>query len=110
MCLALPMQVVRMEGTTAVCESRNGIERVDTMLTGALEPGQWILGFLGAAREIIDAARAAEVANAIDGLQAILNAPGNVDDLINSHFADLVGREPQLPEFLRPANQGANPQ
>ena len=109
MCLALPMQVVRMEGTTAVCESRNGIERVDTMLTGALEPGQWILGFLGAAREIIDAARAAEVGNAIDGLQAILNAPGNVDDLINSHFADLVGREPQLPEFLRPANQGASP-
>ena len=42
--------------------------------------------------------------------QAILNTPGNVDDLINSHFADLVGREPQLPEFLRPANQGASRQ
>jgi hydrogenase expression/formation protein HypC len=108
MCLALPMQVIRMEGTTAVCESRNGLERVDTMLTGALKPGQWILGFLGAAREVIDAGRAAEVGNAIDGLQAILNTPGNVDHLINSHFADLVGREPQLPEFLRPANQGAS--
>ena len=36
MCLALPMQVIRMEGTTALCESRNGIERMDTMLTGPL--------------------------------------------------------------------------
>ena len=51
-----------------------------------------------------------DIDRAIDGLQAILNSPGDADDLINNHFADLVGREPQLPEFLRPANQGASRQ
>ena len=30
MCMAIPMQVLRMEGPVAVCRSRNGIERVDT--------------------------------------------------------------------------------
>jgi hydrogenase expression/formation protein HypC len=38
---------------------------MDTMLTGPLEPGQWILGFLGAAREVIDAERAAQVEEAL---------------------------------------------
>ena len=65
MCLALPMKVIRMEDSTALCESRNGIERMDTMLTGPLEAGQWILGFLGAAREVIDAERAAQVEEAL---------------------------------------------
>ena len=59
MCLALPMKVIRMEGTTALCEGRNGVERLDTLLTGPLQDGQWVLAFLGAAREVIDAGRAA---------------------------------------------------
>ncbi|MCX7148017.1 MAG: HypC/HybG/HupF family hydrogenase formation chaperone [Rhodocyclales bacterium] len=113
MCLALPMQVIRMEGTTALCQGQNGVERVDTMLTGALEPGQWILSFLGAAREVIDAERAAQVGDALAVLQSILDGHGSAadtDTLINSHFADLVGREPQLPAFLRPATSHGSDQ
>lgn len=109
MCLALPMQVIRMEGTTALCQGHNGIERIDTLLTGKLEPGQWILSFLGAAREVIDAERAARVAEALTALEALLHGGGNIEALIQSGFADLVEREPQLPEFLRPlANQGSH--
>lgn len=97
-----------MEGTTALCESRNGVERMDTMLTGPLEPGQWILGFLGAAREVIDAERSAQVEEALVALESILQGGGNNDDLINAAFADLIDREPQLPDFLRPpASQGS---
>ena len=109
MCLAMPMQVIRMEGTlggtTALCQGRDGVERIDTMLTGPLSPGQWILSFLGAAREVIDAERAAQVGDALAALQSILDGQGSVDAaaLIDSHFSDLVGREPQLPAFLRPA-------
>jgi hydrogenase expression/formation protein HypC len=103
MCLAIPLQVVRMEGTTALCEGRNGIERMDTMLTGPLEPGQWILGFLGAAREVIDAECAAQVEEALVALESILHGGGNHDELIHAAFADLIDREPQLPGFLRPA-------
>lgn len=97
------MRVIRMEGTSALCEGRNGIERMDTMLTGPLEAGQWILGFLGAAREVVDAERAAQVADALGALEAILHGNGCNDALIQAGFADLIEREPQLPDFLRPA-------
>lgn len=103
MCLAIPLQVIRMEGTTALCQGRNGIERMDTMLTGPLESGQWILGFLGAAREVIDAARAAQVEDALIALESILHGNGSNEALIQAGFADLVDREPQLPAFLRSA-------
>lgn len=103
MCLAIPLQVIRMEGTTALCQGRNGVERLDTMLTGPLEAGQWILGFLGAAREVIDAERAAQIEEALVALEAILQGGGKNEDLIHSAFADLIDREPQLPDFLRPA-------
>lgn len=103
MCLAIPMQVIRMEGTTALCQGRNGIERLDTMLTGSLEAGQWVLGFLGAARELIDAERAAQVEDALTALESILHGDGSNEVLVRAGFADLIDREPQLPEFLRPA-------
>lgn len=91
-----------MEGSTALCQGRNGVERIDTLLTGDLEPGQWILSFLGAAREVIDAERAAQVAEALTALESLLHGEGSTEALIQSGFADLVAREPQLPEFLRP--------
>lgn len=103
MCLAIPLNVIRMEGTTALCQGRNGIERIDTLITGPLQPGQWILSFLGAAREVVDAERAAQVEDALTALESILNGTGSVDAMIHAGFADLIDREPQLPEFLRPA-------
>ena len=102
MCLGIPMQVVSAEGHTAVCRGRNGLERVDTLRTGPLAAGQWVLSSLGAAREIIDAERAAQVESALDALTVVLSGEGDVNALIAHHFADLVNREPQLPEFLRP--------
>jgi hydrogenase expression/formation protein HypC len=101
MCLGIPMQVVSAEGHTALCQGRNGVERIDTLMTGPLEPGQWVLTSLGAAREIIDEARAAQVESALDALSAVLSGEGDVNALIDHHFADLVNREPQLPDFLR---------
>lgn len=98
-----------MEGTFALCEGRNGRERVDTLLSGPLEPGQWVLCFLGAVREVIDAERAAQIGAALAGLEAIVAGAGagvdqaSMDALIGRHFSDLVDRQPQLPDFLRPA-------
>jgi hydrogenase expression/formation protein HypC len=102
MCLGIPMQVVAAEAHSAVCRGRNGLERIDTLMTGPLEAGQWVLTSLGAAREVIDATHAAQVESALDALSAVLSGEGDVSALIDHHFADLVNREPQLPEFLRP--------
>lgn len=101
MCMAIPLQVEAMDGSYAVCRGRNGVERIDTVLTGPLQPGQWVLCFLGAAREIIDAERAAQIDAALDALAEILAGRGDPAALIDAHFADLAGREPQLPDFLR---------
>ncbi|MRR51222.1 MAG: HypC/HybG/HupF family hydrogenase formation chaperone [Rhodocyclaceae bacterium] len=105
MCLAVPMQVIASEGIageTALCQGRAGVERIDTLLTGPLTPGQWVLCFLGAAREVIDAERAAQVSSALDALESLLGGAGDVENLMQTHFADLINREPQLPEFLKP--------
>lgn len=98
MCLGIPMQVIEAHENCAVCEGRNGRQLINTMLLDKVEAGQWLLTFLDAGREVIDAERAALVNAALDGLQAV-SAGGEVD--LDVFFADLVNREPQLPEFLR---------
>jgi hydrogenase expression/formation protein HypC len=93
------MEVLRVEGLQAWCRDRDGSEVVvDTILTGPVNPGQWLLVFLGAAREIVSAEDAAKVSAAIDALDAALVGD---TDRINAAFADLIDREPQLPDFLR---------
>lgn len=90
-----------MEGVMALCAGQNGDELIDTLLTGPLQSGQWILCFLGAAREVIDAGRAVQVLGALSALQSILDGGEGIDAVIDHHFPDLVGREPQLPDYLR---------
>jgi hydrogenase expression/formation protein HypC len=107
MCVGVPMEVLSAGAYHAVCRGRTGTTRVDTLITGPLAVGQWVLCFLGAAREVIDSERAHLVDAALDALDAIAAGQGDLGDqcdltaLMNSHFADLIGREPQLPEFLR---------
>lgn len=98
MCIGIPMQVTEVDGPYAWCEGRNGRRRIDTLLVGAVGPGDWLLTFLDSAREILDAERAALVNAALDALERVAAGEGDIDDC----FADLVGREPQLPDFLRP--------
>lgn len=99
MCMATPMQVLRLEGTTAWCLDRDGAEMpIDTLLVGDVQPGQWLLTFLGAARELVSAEQAERVANALGALESALAGDASQIDLA---FADLINREPELPEFLR---------
>lgn len=99
MCMATPMQVLRLEGTTAWCLDRDGSEKpIDTLLVGDVRPGQWLLTFLGAARELVSAEQAERVADALGALESALAGDASQIDLA---FADLINREPELPEFLR---------
>lgn len=97
MCLGIPARVVRVEGACAVCETRSGERRIDLWLVDGVVPGDFLLTFLGSARGRIDEDEARRIDAALDGLEAALS--GEID--LSAHFADLVGREPSLPEFLR---------
>jgi len=92
------MRVVEARENSAICEGRNGRQVINTMLLGEVEVGLWLMTFLDSGREVIDAERAALVNAALDGLQAVSDG-GEVN--LDHFFADLVNREPTLPDFLR---------
>ena len=98
MCVGVPMQVVEMRGATAVCAARSGMCEIDMCLVGNVDPGCWVMTFLGAAREIIDEATARRAADALQAVEMAARGEAGFEHL----FADLIDREPQLPDFLRP--------
>jgi hydrogenase expression/formation protein HypC len=91
------MQVVDCNGYVALCHGRGGQRRIDLALVGEQAPGTWLLCFIDAAREVIDAESAARINAALDGLEAVM--AGETD--ISAHFADLFERTPELPPHLR---------
>jgi hydrogenase expression/formation protein HypC len=72
MCIGIPMQVVRASERRALVEGRGEYREVDTALVGEVAAGDWLLIFLDAARERIDAQRASEVNAALDLLAGAL--------------------------------------
>jgi hydrogenase assembly chaperone HypC/HupF len=97
MCIGIPMQVTEVEDMFAWCDGRNGRKRINTMLLGEVKPGDWLLTFLDSARVAIDAERATMINTALGALDKVAAGHTDFDDC----FADLIGREPQLPDFLR---------
>lgn len=97
MCVGIPMQVLECRGLTALCRGRSGTRPIDLALVGALPPGAWVLTFLDAARESIEADTAARIDAALDALEAALDGETNLD----CYFADLIERTPELPPHLR---------
>ena len=73
MCIGLPMQVIEAELGFARCRDRNGEERrIDLSLVGPCAVGDWLLIFLDAARERLDAQRAAEIDSTLRLLEEAL--------------------------------------
>jgi hydrogenase expression/formation protein HypC len=92
------MQVVEEAGPgVAWCERRGERQLIDMRLVGEAGAGQWVLVFQHAARELLDEARARDISSAIEGLEAALAGDGD----FHRHFADLIDREPELPEHLK---------
>ncbi|MEJ2622094.1 MAG: HypC/HybG/HupF family hydrogenase formation chaperone [Candidatus Thiodiazotropha sp.] len=97
MCIGIPMQVVSIEGATALCQGMGEQRRVDTLLVGEQPLGSWLLVFLNSAREVLTEQRAEQIRQALQALDLALSGESQLDHL----FADLVNRTPQLPEHLR---------
>lgn len=98
MCIAIPMQVRRCDGTFAWCEGRHGAATIDLALVGRQPEGTWLLTFRGVACEVLAPEDARRTEEALAALQRAL--AGDTQG-IDAAFADLVEREPQLPEHLR---------
>ena len=100
MCLGIPMQVMAINGLSARCRAGDREEDIDLSLTGPVAPGTWVLVFLGAAREELDAERAALITAAIGAVEAAMSGrdPGDA-------FIDLETREPCLPPHLEAARR-----
>lgn len=98
MCIGIPMQVIRSEGTHALCVRADGSQMlIDMMLVGEQAENTWVLTFMQAAREVISEAHAMEINNALSALEATLQGETEIDHL----FADLIDREPTLPDHLK---------
>jgi len=110
MCVGIPMRIVAAENDKGIAhclpwpaqDTETATTLIDTRLVGDTAAGQWLLVFLGSAREIISEQRATQTGQALQALQQI--EAGDTSGL-DALFADL-DREPQLPEHLRPASHG----
>lgn len=102
MCIGTPMQVISLAGGFGLCrredQTDDRAEAVDLSLVPHVQPGEFVLVFLGAARAIIDAEYARQVADAHAALLAVAN--GENPDF---GFEDLLKREPSLPPHLEAA-------
>jgi hydrogenase expression/formation protein HypC len=97
MCIGTPMQVIAVASGRAVCEGRGERCELDCGLIGTPEPGAWVLSFRGAAMRLMTPQEAAQANGALDALAAVLAG----QPLSDEYFADLTGREPELPPHLR---------
>ncbi|EEW24946.1 HypC/HybG/HupF family hydrogenase formation chaperone [Rhodobacter ferrooxidans] len=98
MCLGVPMQLLAVDGIAGQASDGVNMQLLDLSLTPDAQPGDWVLAFLGAAREVISAAEAAQITNALVGLQSLMQG-GDLGDA----FADLESRSPSLPPHLQAA-------
>ena len=98
MCVGIPMRVVESRGRSARCAGRHGAGEIDLALVGPQPEGAWVLTTMSYATATLDAGEAARIEDALEAVGLALQGQ-SVDHL----FADLVGREPELPPHLRPS-------
>ena len=100
MCIGIPVQVQSCDALQAWCSGRGERHRIDLQLVGEQPPGSWVLAFQGSAVRVLTPEEAAQTNAALDALAAALAGETNFD----AFFADLVDREPQLPNHLERAS------
>lgn len=90
MCIGVPMKIIEAFDFSAVAQTEDGqTHSIDTLLTGQVSTGTWVLTFLGSAREIVSPARAHEINQALKALNAA-NAGLPFEHLVS----DLIDRDP----------------
>jgi hydrogenase expression/formation protein HypC len=96
MCLGVPMRILEGDEMSALCARGDEQRRVSMLLIGAQLPETHVLIHIDTAIRVLDVDEARLIEDALKGLEAAMRGE-NFDAL----FADLIDREPQLPEHLR---------
>ncbi|WP_029356673.1 HypC/HybG/HupF family hydrogenase formation chaperone [Bosea sp. 117] len=99
MCLGIPMRIEHIDGLQAQCSHDGEVHLIDLALLPDARVGDHVLTFLGTGRRLLDAEEAGLIGEALAAVAAVMS--GSSAD-IEAAFADLVGREPQLPAHLVP--------
>ncbi|CAO3432626.1 HypC/HybG/HupF family hydrogenase formation chaperone [Azospirillum endophyticum] len=95
MCIGIPLRLIGVDGVLGRAEDGTVI---DLSLVPEAGPGDWVLGFLGAARRLLPPEEAAQILDALSAMAAALDG-----ERLEGAFADLTGREPTLPPHLEAA-------
>ncbi len=95
MCVGDPMRLATINGIAGTTEDG---QVIDLSLTPDARPGDWLLVFLGTAREILPEDEALKTRAAVNGLRALMQGGD-----LGTAFADLEARSPALPPHLQAA-------
>jgi len=99
MCLGIPMQVVSvLSEHLSHCQGMGKQKNIDMSLVGEQPVGTWVVTFLDAAREVVDDDRAKQMTDALEAVELAMFSDGSG---IDSLFADIIDREPELPPHLQ---------
>ncbi len=91
------MQIVSCDGALGVAQRRGERCTIDVQRIGEVPAGTWVLAFQSVAVRVMSAQEAAQTDAALAALEAALAGSSDVD----AYFADLIDREPQLPDHLK---------
>ncbi|WP_042694321.1 HypC/HybG/HupF family hydrogenase formation chaperone [Azospirillum sp. B506] len=91
----MPLRLSAVDGVAG--RSEDGAV-IDLSLVPDAGPGDWVLGFLGAARRLLEPEEAAQILDALAAMAAALDG-----ERLDGAFADLTDREPTLPPHLEAA-------
>lgn len=89
MCLGVPMQVIETGFGVARCRSLEGLHNIDMSLVSDVAPGDWVMTFLGSAREVISEEVARKSQNALLALELVMRGETEIDHL----FQDLLDED-----------------
>jgi len=90
------MRIIEGDDMTALCARGDESRRVSMLLLGRQPAGTFVLVHIDTAVRVLEQDEAELIEQALQGLAAALRGEN-----IDAHFADLIDREPQLPEHLR---------
>lgn len=98
MCVGIPMRLTAIDGIAGQATDKGLPQLLDLSLVPEAKVGDWVLAFLGTAREILPETEALLILKALEGLSRVM-AGGDSGDA----FADLDARSPALPPHLQAA-------